>query len=122
MTVATREARLALAVCSPHVFGEDVVLPAGTVRGVIDMPGLPVESRARGTQTGSVLGIDHQQPPTIWLRTADAVGLKEKDSISARGETWLVVSLIPDGAGMTEVLCMRPGAEPGPHPEYRVWR
>jgi hypothetical protein len=122
MTVATRAARLASAVCSPNLFGEDVVLPSGTVRGVVDMPGLPVESRARGTQTGSVLGLDHQQPPTIWLKTADAVGLKEKDSITARGETWLVVTLIPDGAGMTEVQCMRPGEESGPHPEMRLWR
>ena len=122
MTVATRQARLASAMVSPHVFGEDVVLPTGTVRAVVDMEGLPVESRARGTQTGSVLPLLHQQPPTLWLRSEDAAGLREHDPVIARGETWLVVTLTPDGAGMTEVECMRPGAEPGARPENRVWR
>jgi len=122
MSVATRHARIAASIIAPTAFGEDIVLPSGTVRGVVDMPGLPIESRARGTQTGSRIGLEHQQPPTIWLRTADADGLREQDSVTARGETWIVVSLVPDGDGMTEVSCMRPGAEPGANPEFRTWR
>lgn len=122
MSIATRHARIAAAVIAPHAFGEDVALPSGTVRGVVDMPWTPVESRPRGSNIGSRVAIDHQQPPVIWLRTEDAAGLREHDPVSARGESWLVVSLAPDGAGMTEVQCMRPGAEPGPHPEFRTWR
>ena len=122
MSVATRHARIAASTVSPTAFGETVVLPSGTVRGVVDMPGMPIESRARGTQTGSRIALDHQQPPTIYLRTIDADGLREHDPVTARGETWLVVTLVPDGDGMTEVSCMRPGAEPGARPEFREWR
>lgn len=102
-------------------FGEPVILPAGTVQAVVDLAVHGVDLRARGTSAAR-LALMHQAPPVLWLQTADAAGLKEQDPVTVRGTNYLVVTLRPDGAGMTACELMRPGAEPGPHPEWRPWR
>ncbi|MCU0843204.1 MAG: hypothetical protein MUC79_16035 [Thiobacillaceae bacterium] len=103
-------------------FGEPVELATGTVSGILDLEGMPFESRSQGSEVGARLGLDHQAQPILWLRTEDAAGLLEGASVGLRGIDYLVVRLDPDGAGMTRVELMRPGAEPQPRPEWRQWR
>lgn len=96
-----------------HGFGEPVTLPSGTVTGVFDLPGGESISRARGSDVGSRMHIGQQAFPLLYLRTSDAAGLREQDTVSVREVAYLVVRLTPDGTGLTEVELMRPGVEPG---------
>lgn len=103
-------------------FGEPVTLPSGTVTGVFDLPGGEAISRARGSDVGSRMHIGQQAFPLLYLLASDAAALREQDMVRVREVEYLVVRLTPDGTGMTEVELMRPGAEPGPRPEWRRWR
>ena len=113
---------LADCVTAVDSFGEAVTLPTGAAFAVVDLEGVPFESRARGSEVGSRLGLDQQASPVLWLREEDADGLLEGASVTVRGLGYLVVRLDPDGAGITRVEIMRPGSELEPRPEWRQWR
>ena len=123
MPVAARNARLNTAVVSATVgFGEAVTLPSGQAFAVVDLEGTAVELRAQGTRQQGGLDLRHQAPPVLFLREEDAEGLLEHAEVTVRGLVYLVVRLDPDGAGMTRVELMRPGAELQPRPEWNQWR
>lgn len=120
MTVATRLARHAVQIRARE--GEPVTLPSGAGVAVVELPGATVELGAAGTRTAGRVSVPHQMLPVLHLVSADAAALRERDAVTVRGVEYLVVSLTPDGAGMTAVELMRPGAEPQPRPEWRQWR
>lgn len=121
MTLATRQERLTRAIVGARGFGEPCTLPTGTVQGVFDLPGGPVVLRPDGTRATG-LSLPHQAHPVLHLRSADAAGLKASDAVTIRGVTYRVVRLDEDGAGLTRVALLAPGAETGPRPEWRQWR
>ena len=104
------------------VFGEEVGLPSGVFTAVVELGALDTALAIPGTRTGQPLPMEHQQAPGMFLAQADAADLREQDPVTIRGEQYLVVKLYQDGAGFTRADLMRPGAEPGPRPEWNQWR
>lgn len=98
-----------------YVYGTDLL-------AVIDIPASEPESRPRGSDTGARLPLGYQGAYAAHLRETDAAGIAEGDTLRVRGLDYLVVTLDPDGGGMTRLPLMRPGGEPQPHPEWRQWR
>ena len=56
------------------------------------------------------------------LRTTDAEGLTEGDTVTIRGTDYTVRRLEPDGTGMTRVELMRPPVDPATQDGWRAWR
>jgi len=115
-------ADLADCVTAVDSFGEAVTLPTGPAFAVVDLEGVPVELRTLGTRTHAGMAIGNQVNPRMHLREEDAEALREQDPVTVRGIVYRVVRLDPDGAGMTRVELMRPGAESQPRPEWNQWR
>lgn len=123
MTWLEEKAALAKELISPEIgFGEPVTLPSGEVQAIVYLPVGESESQDQGSRAGARVLLDHQVYPQIHLRTEDAGGLQEQDPVTVRGTQYLVVSLHPDGEGMTAVALMLPGQELGSYPEYNRWR
>lgn len=102
-------------------FGELVTLPTGPVTAIVSLPGLTAEVRERGTTRRAQLEIERQVMPEIQLRTDDAEWLREGEAISVRGTDYRVVSLTPDGTGLTRVELYLPSAQSTAE-QARPWR
>lgn len=104
-----------------EAFAEPVTLADGrTLKAVVDLTGLIPELRERGKTTGARLPVDRQVKPVARLHERDAAQLVEGDLLTVRGRLYRVVTLTPDGRGLTDLELMLSDAEA--EAETRPWR
>lgn len=85
-------------------FGEPVTLPGGgTALGVFDPGQAP---GAWGSEEGLSARLSQQPSPVVALLDSVAAGLSDGESLTVRGQAYLITRRDPDGHGLTQVSLM----------------
>lgn len=110
---ASREAQF-------RTFGEEVVLPAGAVQGLVDLYAeeLPRRSRAPGVVP---LGAPQTPRPIVYLASVDAAAVELRDELVIRGVSYLAVSKDAEDGGLVRVELMRKPAD-ADQTQYDRWQ